>query len=463
MSRSVLLIVSLLLSFGKVFAVANDTWGVVLLSVPPVISPAAAGVNTAYYILKQTHEPVLRKDDGSNYSSKILSTWSRSLKFYDYLFCPKTDLIFDARKKFTLEDLLGHLRKITKNFDKEAVISRKLDCVAVKFPVPRSLYLEYLSRYENAPSAPISGKNDENGLGPYFIVEHTADKISLARKKPVSNGYNRIVIYGYSGLAAGEAFKTEINDYNRISPSDVPKTVPANSQSFSNAVLKSFNLIINHPDKDVRDAVYNCVDVDKLRRAYLPGQQEFIDIKSILPLGVSGAEGGRPNQLCKKFKAPKNMKPLLFANWRNDNVAQMKEFSRQFYGMTGVPMVILTVSPEEFSKGVLGAGHPFNLEVLVLDAVSPEYSAFFEYICRRNGLINYLMPKAEALYKRLLAEEEEGRRINIAKEISMEISRESAVLPLFQEIRKFYYPKEIININVGMGFLEYPEVADFRW
>lgn len=44
-----------------------------------------------------------------------------------------------------------------------------------------------------------------------------------------------------------------------------------------------------------------------------------------------------------------------------------------------------------------------------------------------------------------------------------ELTREAVVLPLFQETRRFYYPKEIKNLYTGDGFQdESPVIGNLR-
>jgi hypothetical protein len=48
------------------------------------------------------------------------------------------------------------------------------------------------------------------------------------------------------------------------------------------------------------------------------------------------------------------------------------------------------------------------------------------------------------------------------RELSSEIVNHALALPLSQSRRTLYYPKEIKNLNVGRGILEYPDVSEFR-
>lgn len=78
------------------------SWAVLYPSVPGRIATSLAGENDVYYVLKQTHEPLLRKDDGQNYSSRILRSWGRNIRSSEYTFCPDTRLSFAGGERFTV-------------------------------------------------------------------------------------------------------------------------------------------------------------------------------------------------------------------------------------------------------------------------------------------------------------------------------------------------------------------------
>lgn len=63
---------------------ANSTWDVLIKILPTSIVAREAGLNTALYMLKQTHEPLFRINDGDNYESRVLNTWSRSVDSSSY-------------------------------------------------------------------------------------------------------------------------------------------------------------------------------------------------------------------------------------------------------------------------------------------------------------------------------------------------------------------------------------------
>lgn len=171
-------------------------WGALLSALPDRISTKTI-TNSVYYILKQTHEPVFRKDDGQNYTTKVLSNWSRSADSSQYVLCPDTNLHFDTSRPFSAEYFNNYLRAVTASYDPTATVTNTGSCCAVTFKRGRSGYLDFLSQYENAPA--IDNGAYQLGLGAYRISEMSKDKITLVRKEPVAHGYNKIAFYDYKG------------------------------------------------------------------------------------------------------------------------------------------------------------------------------------------------------------------------------------------------------------------------
>ena len=227
-----------------------------------------------------------------------------------------------------------------------------------------------------------------------------------------------------------------------------------------NVELKSINLIINHPDRKVRSRIYNCVDIPALRSAFFTGKKDFFNISNILPMGIPGAVPGFPAQACDK--AAVSGAELRFANWMFGNSEMMAKYAAELSKKSGIKIRLDQYSPQEL-VGVLHKGpRPFNLVIIVFDAVRPDPTAFFESFAKSDGFHDFEIPEIVSDYRKLFYADDEIEREIISKELVDKISGQALALPLYQNIRVIYYPKEINNLTVGQGFLEYPEVAEFR-
>lgn len=436
-------------------------WEVLMMGIPEEVATSRAPETSTFYVLKQTHEPLFRRDDGQNYGSRVLVGWSRDLTAREYTFCPDTSLRFYGKTAFDLKYFLEYLETVTGRYCREHKIEKENGCARVTFPVPRKGYLDALTLYENAPSV-RQAPGIEAGLGPFFVEALSKDRITLARKEKVKNGYNEIIIREYTPAKGSEYAYRDISDFNKLMSFDVPEDAKTRYLGFNNIQLRSNVLIINHPDREVRRRVYNCLDVDGFRRAFLPQSGEFYDLASILPVGIVGAVSGKPAQVCRKDAALTGKKVVLY-NHRPGNRERLEKFAGEFKSRSGLSLEIVYCTPQELVRVLHKYPRPFNLAVLALDTVYPEYLTFFDCFIRRDGYLDFRLPKLERLFSELEREDDPEKKVRLAGELQAGLAEEAVVLPLSQDIKKFFYPKKIRNLLVGRGFMEYPEVADFRW
>lgn len=436
-------------------------WEVLLLGIPEEVVASRAPETSTYYILKQTHEPLFRRADSQNYSSRLLKSWSRDLTAKEYVFCPDTSLRFDAENRFDLEYFRKYLQSVTGRYSKDYALKSENECFRVVFPYPRKGYLDALILYDNSPSV-SKAPGIETGLGPFYVDSISKDKITLLRKKRVRNGYNEIVIREFDPVRSSEYKYSVISDFNKLMSSDVPDSYKSDYQGFNNIQLRSNVLMINHPDRAVRRQIYNCLDVERFRSAFLPQTREFYNIATILPVGVPGSVPGKPEQACKKNEALKGKEVVLY-NHRPGNRAQMEKFAAEFSSRAGLVLKIVYCTPQELVRVLHRYPRPFNLTVLALDTVYPEYLTFFDCFVRDDGYFDFKLPRISKLYSMLADEDDPDKKTEIAKDILSELSEEAVALPLSQDNKMFYYPKKIKNLHVGRGFMEYPEVAEFKW
>jgi len=440
----------------------QDSWVALANSLPSQVRTNQAFVSIVLYILKQTHEPLLRRDDGENYSSRILRKWTRSLDYREFTFCPDQSLRFNVRTKFSIELLSGQLADITRKYDDSAVLNVREGCVNVKFALSHPSYMAYLTQYENAPTVERN-ESIEDGLGPFSVEKIEKDRIVLVRKTSVRRGYNTIIVRQNSKDIVGDY--GGIADWNLLSGSEIPPSAQGSYQSFSNTELKTGNLIINHPDPAMRRLIYNCTDIDLLRRSFFPSKSDFSDVTSVLPIGVPGAQQGLAKQDCRAAlaAAPHKRGDLTFANWRTDNDEQMKLFAEAFFKRTGVRMRLVRYPPAEFKKMLHSRPRPYHLTIMHLDAVVPDYRAFLEVFFRKDGYLDVDLPAGAGYFESMLRTEDAVRKRALAMSVVGELSGKAVALPLYQSVRVFSYPRKIKNIVVGQGFLEYPGIGDFRW
>lgn len=435
----------------------NEEWGVLVYGLPQKLSVGNASETTSYYILKQTHEPILRTDDGRTYYSRILKSWKRNLGSSEFLFCPDAAREFSAGENFTAERLFSHLKAITAKFDPKARVYGVNGCVQVDFPRQRKDYLEYLSAYENAPTMSRTPEI-EDGLGKFYAESVSNEKIVLNRKDVAGGRYARAVFYEFKGKGDANLQNRNIRDFNLIPGYDVPDWAKHTQNEFNTVELKSVVLIINHNDPAVRKAIYNCINPAVLRSALFPQKKDFYDIKTILPIGMPGALGGIPEQHCARFHN-KVKEELTFANWTAEAGPALQRFADSVRAESGLRIRIVAHNPGELAKKLHTSPHPYNMVVVVQDAIRPNSAAFYPRFVFRDSYYDFPRKDLEYKYKKLMEEQNESKQIAEAAALAEQFAEQAIALPLYQNVKKLYYPKEIRNLNVGKGFLQYPEVA----
>lgn len=442
-------------------AARADTWEAIVRLVPINVSVKDKFDGVDAYIIRQTHEPYFRLDDGENYTSRIIGKWSRELDYTGYLFCPKPGLEFDKAAPFSPAVFYTKLTETTSRYRAAFTAERDGDCVRVSFKEPARGYLAFLTRYENAPT--MSAAPDiEAGLGPFYVEKLSGEEAVLKRKKPVRGGYNRIVIRKWSGPEDPVLNDRSVSDFNLL-PTP-PKWLAAEFREFSNLDPRAIVLVINHRDPKLRKALYRCLDVEKFRDAFVKFR-DYQNIRTILPLGVSGASAGLPAAVC----GPGDRFPgesLVLISQKPDNKATLEAFAEEFRGRTGIKIRVRNEAPQDITtmlKKTAGA-RPYNLIVFVLDSSRNEYEDYFRYFVPGKDLsVDWGTEGLAELYGAMTREDSPEKKTALAKRLAQEISDRALALPLFQYSRKVYYPKHIKNFSVGRGFIEYPEVADFRW
>jgi len=153
----------------------------------------------------------------------------------------------------------------------------------------------------------------------------------------------------------------------------------------------------------------------------------------------------------------------VFYNNRDDNEEQLKELATDFKKRTGVPLNIAKYPADKIAAIKRQRPRPFNLIVIVIDAVTPNYEAFFDPFLDVSGYHDFDTTVLRELREKLGKTESPELKLAIVEMMIADLERQKAVLPLYQMRGRLYYPKGIKNIEVGRGFLQYPEVADFRW
>jgi len=440
----------------------NDVWQVVG-ELPSTIS-REKGIDTAtYYLIRQTHEPLFRCDDLQNYSSRILKRWKRSIDYKTYYFYPDTTQSFTKDVPFTEEYFDCYISSTVAAYGRGGRVSRFAGGVQVAFDFPQKQFLYYLTWHENAPA--IKAGKFEYGLGPFTVSQYNDDQMVLDRKERVRNGYNRIIYHNYQGEKDSNLQNRKIQDFNLLSPFEQPEWIKIEYLGVKNPDPRTIVLLINHPDRDLRRRLHDCLDVDGFRRAFIVKRKEFHDVGTILPVGIPGGKGGLPLQSCTGIGTSGKANVVLI-NQRDDNDNELLAYLKGIRTRAGVSISVRKMGYTElvsFLKDSKRKPFSYNLLQVVLDTFRPDQKVFFEYTAGEKSFLDVKARSVEKLYAEFLRADDAELKKSISEQLAEELNSEGLVLPLYQTYSTIYYPKSIRNILFGNSFSQYPEVAELRW
>ena len=436
----------------------DDTWDIIAVGLPKAITPSIANINMGLYILKQTHEPLLRYKKRTELYSRLLESWDRDLEYKNFNFCLKSNLNFSKGTPYKVNLLAKDITRIGDKLDSNLQLSVDNNCVKLQFDRSQKTFLDMLTKYENAPSHPSENKNWENGLGAFKISALNSKKISLTRKAKVNDGYNKINFWTYSGKDDSVLNLEGIEDYNRVLLQDLPLDKLKTYQRFNVALLQTINLVLNIKDSDLRESLFNCLEISEFRQAFMPEQNSFLDVGTILPIGIPYAKKERVAQKCDPQKS-KSKSIFKFYNWNKSSSDSLKTYFRKLKEKTGLNIEVIDITMNQFVEMILKSPHPYDLTVVALDATDVNYNTYFSPIIDSKSVIDIKRGELQSLYKDFKSNKPTEKSVY---SITSKISEMHLILPLYQEVRDFYFPKYIKSLTLGKNDLEYLEISELR-
>ncbi len=434
---------------------SDDTWDIIAVGLPKVISPKIANINMGLYILKQTHEPLLRYKKRTILFSNLLKSWTRDTENKKFNFCLKKGLNFSKGKPFNQKMFEAYLDDHANFFEGGHSTNQQKGCVAIHFNKSQKHFLDSLTKYKHAPSLKSNNHSWEVGLGKFSISTIEKNKISLRRKVKDNDGYNSINFWSYSGNNDPILKKDNIEDYNRVLVQDLPLKKVEGYQRFNVALLQTVNLVLNVKDNDLRKKIFHCLDIQELRQAFMPKQINFLNIGSILPSGIPHSKEGLAKQECSA-NSKSITRELKFYNWNKSSSKSLRKYFAQIKNRTGISIQVVDITMNQFVEMVLKSPHPYDLTIVALDAIDVDYNAYFSPVIDETSIIDIERPSLRRLYN-YYKKSKDDTKIGL---ISSKILERSLLLPLYQEVRDFYFPKHVKGLVLGKNDLEYLEISE---
>lgn len=437
-------------------------WSILFQVIPEHLRTNEANINIIHYLLKQTHIPILQEVESGQYDSLILNKWSRSADNRFFEFCPNTNLKFNPTKSFTVNNLVESLNKIKAEINVNFNVTSNNTCVQINSKSNLPSLLKALTDFRYAPTIKCAPKW-ECGLGKYEVTQITASKFRLKRKiqDELKNGYDTII------LAQADVLKnTEtISDINRTID-EIPRWIDLSSYSqYDVNLLQTLILIINVPNINLRKVLYNCLNSKDLSIAFNPNMKasDKVDISRILPTEFYPNSKQTIVRSCADLPVNAEQNKLNFVNWRNNNTQTLSNYLNEIYRKTGITLQNLKVTPSDFVKALVSRNSDFkkyDLIPMAISAESTDLASFFRpIVASSKKYLKYNVPGAANVYHKLITTVDRKLSLALARKLADLIDNHYAAVPMYQVKKSFYYPSNIINLDTGRNFLEYPEVG----
>lgn len=439
----------------------DHVWRVAIVGTPARIIPTDIHLLTTSYILKQTHEALFIKDRNNNFRSTILDRWERSEDYRIFHLCIKTPKAFDEGQFFTSEDLRKHIERILhRQKTPKFHLVRDNDCVGLEFSKSFIDFLFIFSDLENSPSKPSKIIGVENGLGDFLVKEFTKDLVRLKRKWNSPDYINQIDFYNIEAIAKKPEIMATLDDINHLFLKSISALPKDKFIHFDYRPLKEYVLLINHPEKEIRRAIFDCVNINKLRVAAYLEENDFIDVSTLIPVGIPGGKLGQVVRNCVGPSAIRKLgnKPLSLKIWESINEAGIREsFVPVFEDMIKSNFVIEKEKYSDLIRDVVERN--YDLFLVVVDTRESSYIPFFEYVFdKEKSFVNHKISEGIKLFEKLKETRDLRKQFEISIKLQEMVFSEYLVLPIYQPIRRFYYPKNVSGLFLLDDFLDFPKL-----
>lgn len=453
--------ISLIKTVNKV--ARDDEWHVLMMALPEEISTEVSDVSIVSYILAQTHKTVFKKSSNGLFVSEVLTDWNLSSDGKIAKFCVDGRIEFSANRNFSTSDLKN---AIANAIDKvpQSITQVGADCIEYSFSTPSFDLIEALSHIKNAPTIRIQNSKFESGLGKFLIESLSGNEVVLRRKVKENKSINVIRIFKYHGPGSfvSEANERLIDDPNRVSFDLIPAEIKESYKTFKFTQLQSGVLIINVRDIATRKRIYNCIDIPKLISAFAPDLVDRIFIQTLLPVGVPGGIEGIADQKCKDV-AGQRYKNVTFFNWKLPVQSRIETYFRDLQSQMGFPINVSQIDNSLLMKIATNKYEGDFISIFGLDSISAAPIDFYSGLIERHSHLPAIQnPKLFQLFEKLKSIPRDAQN-EVLNQIEKEIRATAIILPLYQPLRTFYYPKNIEGVvnSVDHSLLT-PDISKIR-
>lgn len=439
---------------------SRNEFRVALGDVPPRIDPADSHINFHLYVIKQLHEPLFSSSAMGKPSSRILDRWSASADAREYTFCLKPELKYSSSKRVTQEDLWENF----KFFSEHGYLGRPIKahrfedgCLAVAFDAPYPRLTWDLMSFKTSVADPSTrGERVVVGISPYRVVE-MGDKIIRLRAE---RGVRYRDISFHYWRPGDEALFSGFDDINMVVANDIPADIDEYMNRYDLPLLKIYGVLINSANSELRNYLFNCLDIDVLRGMIDGKKKAFRDVGGALPLGMPGAIAGRVAQSCPQKPLPRRMKAKM-VTFYEDCVPKMQEYLNKRLGPLGIDAEVVSVDSNEMSYYLWSAEKPYDMAIVGIDSPLPEPISFFaNFLPGESGVTTVRNKTLESIVQGYSDFAPDAQREDQMLRANAAVIEAHQVLPLYQADSPLYYSKRVSHVSADQFLIGIPKIEE---
>lgn len=457
--KIVLIVLIITFSFYYFFSLIgdrkhDDSWYVLFNVIPDSIKLKDIEFSHISYILQQTHKPLFRKKNLSEYESDILVSWTRSSDNKSYELCPNQELLFYKHIKFSSEYLYSFLKEKTLLEERDD-LNFNANCVVIKFKNENKQFLKKFSKLALSPSIELNEKVDV-GLGAFEVENINEEIVQLKRKTYKRASINKIIVKKYKNFQSFFVNENRfVDDVNRLPFNEIPTFLIENMNKFLVNQLQVAILILNIKDNSLRSKIYDCIDIKNLTTSFMGDHASLQNVSTVVPVGL---KGGKADILSRKCRDIKLTKAVDFLNWKENSKRTLEQYFEKFYLTSGVKINIMNIGNQELEAVANNKIEKDYITIIGVDSLDGELVDFYNgLINKENHILALQNKKLFELYEELKQSEE----LEVVNQIEEIISKSKVILPLFQVNKIFYYPKNIqMNGDTSDISLRSPNIAE---
>jgi hypothetical protein len=444
----------------------NNTYRVVIYTLPEKFTPRLVITNTDVFIYQHVYSPLMQRDEHGRLTSMFLdlaSTAAIDESFLKYRLCLKPGVRFSDDTLITSADLRNAIESVHKTRVELKPLEKVTEgegCVTVHLSSADPSYFEKLMSLDSTVLK--SGTENDSvpvGLGPYRVELRTAKNVVLqANPGLVSGDFTRIEFIKFEGDV--EAVPGQVTDWNHLYHTKIPQHLTEGYRKIDLRIWKVYFLLVKLPERDQRLAFVKCFD--RNRFVHELGIR-LIPLSGFLPKGMPGWDVDYAEALhlkpsaCTPFGSEKPS--VLYPSYNSDLHPAIAAY---FKSLDSKLPVHVRVEPRTLEDTIkIGYSKTPIINLVGTDADEPTAQAFLmNFVGERNFLYEEI-PGLRQEIEQATQSTGEDRDAHFRKAHRL-LLETGYIVPLGELISEQYYPSNLEGIEQVNAVHGFPQIDRMR-